>query len=143
MEKEPTPEFEPPVTKCGNCDLDFAVAPANSRVNRYKLMPDCNFIFTYCPHCEDYFMRLFIERGTDTEWIKYGYTPHEDGDYPPAHVIEGYKQLNEGREPFDPRKVQTIELTKRQERLAEFVAYLLLNEKLNAEDFDGPGDLFI
>lgn len=41
------------------------------------------------------------------------------------------------------KQESAYDLTPRQNRLANFVAYLLLHEHLSAEDFNGQGDLYI
>ncbi len=143
-EREPSPEFEYLTAKCGDkgCKKKFEVRPENSRINRYSMMPDCDYVFTHCPHCEEYYMRLFI-KNTDSEgWKKSGIPDFDDGEFPPPHIIQGFRNVY-GEEPFDIRKFEDSGLTQRQERLAWFVAYLLHKEYLTVEDFDGEGDLYL
>jgi hypothetical protein len=55
----------------------------------------------------------------------------------PLISSEGYISNPEVKEP------ETFTLTPRQENLAHFVAYLLLHERLSADDFRGEGPLYI
>lgn len=144
MEKEPSQEPKWASDSCGNesCAQEFEVRPENSRIDSFRLMPDCNYIFTHCPHCEEYYMKLFLKSVGKQEFLDAGFEEFVAGDYPPQHIIESYKAIY-GEEPFDPRKVEVSALTPRQEHLAWFVAYLLHKELLTVEDFDGEGDLFI
>jgi len=176
MEQQPNDDHERErlTSQCANekCGQIFEVAPENSRIDSWNLMPDCDYVFTYCPHCEEYYMKLFLRDVNKQAYVDLGFEVHQMGDYPPKHIIESFKNVY-GEEPFDPRAIEEspeiVEpptkvakpdpkleklvakfeaskrpMTDRQEIFARYFAYLMLHNHLTPEEFRNvQGDLYL
>jgi hypothetical protein len=150
-EREPSHEWLSDT--CGNedCSKEFYIAPDNSRIDIFEDHPECTYVYTYCPHCEEYFLRLFIMDGDVKDWLDQGFEAHYDKQTP-KHVLASYNAIKEsidnrrGEEQESQPEAPVVaynELTERHERRVRFLGHLLLNDKLTVADFESDGELFI
>ena len=108
-EREPNPEQNWFKDNCGNeaCGQEYEIKPENSRLDSFKDHPECSYIYTYCPHCENYFMRLFLVESPKEEWIERGFTEFEQ-DKTPKHVLASFEAIMKAREPEDEPEPEIV-----------------------------------
>lgn len=129
--------------------VKFDCYPDNTMVFTHALEPYGDHLFIYVTDENNevtdgnYVFRKQIDNWDETmEMMRqrgYTFIEAEDGRLR-EHDREAYEEFLFKSK---PEKLPESTLTPRQERLAQFVAYLLLHEKLAVEDFDGEGDLML
>lgn len=140
-EQEPNPEKHLTNT-CAKCEEDFPLTEENSKVTLFLDLPQCTFLYSVCSHCNTPEVLFIAPDGNTTEQCAENGIPVDIEEITPDEIRELYEELT-GNVPKPPVKLETLELTPRQENLANFVAYLLLHERLSADDFRGEGPLYI
>lgn len=152
MEQEPNPE---PRLHRFRLEFDTGVElhcnPTNTMGFLHSNEPNGDHIFVFSqddPNEEPDGHPVFRQQLTNFDEImgtmrRHGYTiiDSENG-YLTDNDRHMYNMFIAANPHFAP-KLPEYDLTPRQERIADFVAYLLLNERLTADDFRGSGDLLI
>lgn len=133
---------------------EFHCNPQNLRVFLHSDKPEYDHLFPFEVEDDNIIKGHYIFReqiGHFDELIDRlsisGYVFHEK-DVPTDDDIEAYDEFQALKQrnillQQAARQEGAYNLTPRQERLADFVAYLLLHEHLSADDFNGSGELYI
>lgn len=135
MERER--RYEPLTDDCQHCETVFELNKDNSKFYEFTLKPECNYYLSLCRKCEEISWVFLDQSGNTLEIARYFNLPIEPSDWPTDNEYQNWLEA------MGIKLVQPKELIPRQNRMASFFGYILLNDNITPEDFDGSGPLYI
>ena len=138
MNREPNPhKIKPLRDKCNACGEIYKLTGENAYGIDYPKKPECRHLMCKCTECENVTIIFIPQESNSFEVAEATGIPIHPLEWPSDDIYESWVYVMGIELPVSKP------LTERQEKIVDYLTYLLDTDKMTIEDFHSDGEVLI